>query len=398
MALLVCRQQQWKRGAIIFGLGMGIAFLSKGLAVPVILCISSLLLISLFKELRSKRLVAIFVFALLAASPFLIIWPYLLYQYSYPLFMEWFWNNNVGRFLGFSVGRLGANNSPGYIFSAVLWFAFPAFPLACIAVIKQRKSWRRPEYLLPLVVSVTGLALLLSSASARALYLLPLIPAFAILGAQGLMNVPEGALVAWNKMVRILASMAGLVLITMWVCLLHPGGPQPFAKLYGEWLPLGFLPERQSIACIAALAFVCIWIVSFRLKSRSAESTATVWFCAVVVLWGLGNTLLLPWADETRSFRPVIENLNRFVSQTPYQNKCIARYDLGESVSPMWEYFGEGRGLGPQENFDGKSCPLLLLMTGKSMKPVSDPRWHQIWKGSRLLDDKDELQLYERNL
>jgi 4-amino-4-deoxy-L-arabinose transferase-like glycosyltransferase len=397
LALLLCRPEEGLRAGLICGIGTGIAFLTKGLFVPVVLGASGAMLLVLLPQLRVQSTVKFLLMALLAASPFLVIWPGLLYLDSPMLFTQWFWDNNVGRFLGFTVDRLGAGNKPYYMPGAVLWFAFPAFPLACLWVVCKRRQWRRPEYLLPLVFAIVGFAFLLSSASARALYLLPLVPAFALLAAQMLMRIPPPALTKWNLVVRILASLGGLIVVTIWFCLLYPAGPQPLAKLYGQWLPLGFLPGDQTVAYLAALVLVLLWFASFRLKASDARQTAYLWLLGLTLLWGLANTLLLPWIDETRSFRPVIAEINAVVSQPAYANDCIARHDLGESTSPMWEYFGAPRGLGPVEGFEGTHCRLLLLMTGKSMVPVSDARWHLIWKGSRVLDGKDELQLYERN-
>jgi 4-amino-4-deoxy-L-arabinose transferase-like glycosyltransferase len=399
MALVICAPERWLRAGLALGAGAGMAFLSKGLFVPVMLVVSGIVLLAMLPQLRRRETFRALGVALFAASPFLLVWPLLLYQYSPALFVEWFWQNNVGRFLGFSVDRLGAGNGKGYMLYAVTWFAFPAFPLAAATVYFRRREWRAPEYILPLAVSGVGFALLLSSASARALYLLPLLPAFALLGAQALVRLPVRPLAGWNIAVRSVASIIALIIVVMWLCLLHPAGPQPFARLYGGWLPPGFLPERgQGVACLAALAAGMFWLASFRLHGRSYENTAYLWLAAVALPWCLAMTLLLPWMDETRSFRSVLADVTRVISAPQYADACIARRSLGESVAPMWEYFGHGRGLGPVEDFDGKRCPLLLLMTGKSMAPVSDPRWHLIWKGSRRMDDKDELQLYERNI
>jgi 4-amino-4-deoxy-L-arabinose transferase-like glycosyltransferase len=397
MALMAREPERWVGAGLALGIGVGMAFLSKGLFVPIVLCASGVLLLVALPQLREKRTLKAIGIALLAASPVLFIWPLLLYQESPSLFIEWFWQNNVGRFLGFSVDRLGAGNKPYYMLTATLWFAFPAFPLAFGAVTVHRHEWRWPEYILPLSVAAVGFVMLLFSASARALYLLPLLPAFALLGALALVRIPPRFLEGWNKVVRVLASLLAFVIVLMWLCLLHPAWPQPFAKLYGEWLPLGFLPDGQGIGCIFALVMILFWLASFRLDGRSFSNTASLWLIAMALLWGLSSTLFEPWLDQTRSFRFVLADVGRVVSRPEYTGSCIARRSLGESVGPMWEYFGQGRGLGPVESFNGKSCPLLLLMTGKSMAPVSDPGWHQIWKGSRLMDDKDELHLFERN-
>ena len=395
LAMLSCRPHRFIVGGLLLGLGTGVSFLSKGFLMPMVLGMAAIALLWLRPSLRTRHAGLCLLWAMLAAAPFLFIWPCLLYRYSPGLFMEWFWNNNIGRFLGFSVDLLGAPNRHGYMCYTILWFAFPAFPLACAALVKNRLLWREPACLVPLALFVPGFALLSLSASARALYLLPLIPPLALLGAQAIPEIPEQAFRVWNFLVRLVASIAAAGLVCIWVCLLHPSGPQPLAKFYGGWLHTGFMPQHSQLrGCILAGAFVLIWLLSFRLKARDA---AVIWLCAVGLQWGIANALLLPWADETRSFRPVIENLSRFISRPRYANDCIARFHLGESVAPMLHYFGKGRESGPLENFSGKTCPLLLILTGKTSAVLPNPDWHIVWEGSRRFDDKDILQLWERN-
>jgi hypothetical protein len=293
--------------------------------------------------------------------------------------------------------QLGADNHTGYIFYALLWFAFPAFPLAVAGVIARRGHWRSPEYILPLIVLATGVAVLLSSASARALYLLPLLPAIALLAVPMLLCIPERWLAGWTIGVRVLASVLAGVVVLLWLCLMHPFGPQPLAGLYGKWLPLGFLPNGlQMSALIAVPALIAVWTASFRLTARSAVTSAYSWLAAMALLWGMTHTLLLPWIDEARSFRPVVAELDAFAAHQPYVNECIARYNLGESVSPMWEYFGQGRGDGPIiSDMNLSPCPLILTLQGDRRPELQDRHWRIIWSGSRPMRDKDQLRLYE---
>ena len=398
LALLLKRPQGWARAGAVLGLGVGVAFLSKGLLVPIILGASGVMLLVLLPATRSRRTVGAVLVALLAASPFLLLWPIALNDFSHELFMEWFWQNNVGRFLGFSVQRLGADNSGGYMFQAVLWFAFPTLPLALATLCRGRRDWRNPAYILPALISVIGFSLMAIAASARALYLLPLLPAFALLGVQALVRIPERALGRWNLSVRVLASIMGLIVVALWLVLLHPAGPHPFSHAYRKTFPLDFVPDASHPAAyVAAIAIVVLWLASLRLPGRGFVTTAYVWLAAIALPWCLSCTLLMPWFEQTRSFRPVLSQLSDVISRPAYANDCVVRRSLGESLAPMWEYFGKGRGLGPAEDFDGASCRLLLTINGKSMAAVTDPRWHLVWKGSRVLDTKDDILLFERN-
>jgi hypothetical protein len=95
------------------GAGVGIGFMSKGLIVPGVLGVVSLLLPVLFKCWRNRGYAVCLLVALVAATPWLTIWPFALYQRSPALFVEWFWLNNLGSFLGHVV--LAGTGKKGYL-------------------------------------------------------------------------------------------------------------------------------------------------------------------------------------------------------------------------------------------------------------------------------------------
>ncbi len=68
----------WKKSGLWIGIGLGVAFMSKGFVMPGILGISGILLCALLPNLRARTTLKALAVALLAASPFLLIWPALL--------------------------------------------------------------------------------------------------------------------------------------------------------------------------------------------------------------------------------------------------------------------------------------------------------------------------------
>lgn len=394
LVLWVMRPLRWLSAGAVLGLGIGMAFLSKGLIVPGIIGITILFLFVVLPDLRNAAALRILLAAFAVASPFLFLWPLALYRESPALFMEWFWQNNLGRFLGFSVGRLGAPNQPFYMLLSALWFAFPALPLTVL--VQNKLQWRLQQRLLPTTLVAVGLVVLVASASARALYLLPLLPPLALLGAQACPILPIAFLVRWNALVKWLASALALMILTMWMCLNHPAWPQPFARFYGEWLPLGYIPDGQGVAMLFALTLLLGWGALCRKHSDTVSHTLMLWLMAVTMLWGVFTSLLNPWANKTRSYRYVLDELHQQLAKPEYAGDCVARDNLGESLAPMWQYFGRGRGNGPWEGFDGNHCRLLLRMQMKSAPLMEDSRWQVIWQGARRMDNKDLLVLYAR--
>jgi len=395
MALIINRQTQWKRAGLWLGLGIGIAFMSKGFFTPIVLSIAATALWMLLPHARTRSTVLALATAFLVAAPFLFIWPMLLYQHSPPLFMQWFWDNNVGRFLGFSVSRLGAPNTPNYFLHAPLWFAFPVLPLAMLLLLNPT-GWRRPERLLPLTISIAGMVLLLASASARALYLLPLLPAFTILAVQELTDISPKLLLGWNMLTRLFISIAGLLILLSWWCLLNPTGSFSHQVLHvlQRWLPIDFMPsEHYPFAYMLAVLAIVLWLCSMRFNPRLPLSTARIWLTGMTLLWGLSHTLLLPWLNETKSYLPRLAQMNAYIEHSAYAKDCVGNDSLGESIGPMLEY--SRRAFAPMEDFNYFACRLTLRSVKRGSIDNPDPRWRLVWRDARPLDSKEEeLRLY----
>lgn len=398
-ALLACAPERFQRSGFWIGAGYGVAFLSKGLFVPALLGATGVAMLVALPEVRTRRTLRALLIALATAAPFLLLWPVLLYRHSPTLFMEWFWENNVGRFLGFSVGKLGAGNEPFYFLRSTPWFAFPGVWFAAAETLSRiRCGWRKPEYLLPLAVAVIGLTLLCVSASARALYLIPLLPAFALLGAPALSRLPAAALIRWNALVRILISVLALLLWCVWWSL-HRGAAGPLAPLAhfaGRWLPLDFVPAASEVpAVIMAGVLSGFWIASLRFDMRTPLNTARIWLAAVAVVWGVAMTLLLPWIDAVKSYRIPLAEMLAAAHASPYKNSPIGSYDLGESLAPMLEYATDQTPVN-QLPKDRGPCTLLFTRAKMNVPTDIDPNWHLIWSGARPLDPVESLRLYSR--
>ncbi len=403
MSLLCNMPKKWKQAGIFIGMGMGITFMSKGFVMPAILGVSAVILSLLSPGIRWDRTTSkAILLAMLVASPFCLIWPALLYNYSFSAFMEWFWANNVGRFLGFSVAELGAQNRRYNFLLMLPIFAFPVFPLACVEIIKGRREWQRTDYLLPLIILAVGIIVLFFSASFRTIYLLPLIPVLSLLAVQGLLRLPENVHVAWNKIARIAFTLTAIGIWIVWWNLLHPPGNRPIPWLvrrFDHMLPPYFMPhDFQTLAFLTATVIAALWIYSFRIRGNSALGTARILFTGAALIWCTSYTLLMPWINETRSFRGTVENFRKFVSSPSRTGQCTANYMLGENMAPMIEYFMHRDKPLPVINDINKSpCPLVLTFALRVSPEELDPHWKLVWKGTRLLDIKsNELRLYER--
>ena len=148
---LALSQRRAALGGFWLGTGIGIGFLSKGLLAPGLIGITALVLPILFKPWRSKGYFSALLVAAFAALPWLVIWPLALYHRSPLLFDEWFWNQNIGRFLGHAHEETKINY--GYYLSVLPWFALPSFPLAFWALWKKILAFTTATWISPRITS-----------------------------------------------------------------------------------------------------------------------------------------------------------------------------------------------------------------------------------------------------
>jgi len=394
MALLGCMPQHWIKAGIWTGLGFSITLMSKGLFMPITLILSGILLWRVLPSLHNQNTWRALKVAFLVALPCVTIWPALVCLHSPALFMEWFWDNNVGRFLGFSVPRLGAANHRHDLAFSLLKNTFPALPLACMLFITEKREWHSMEYMLPISIIITGLFLLILSATGHACYILPLMPCFALLAAPVMLELSESFLSCWNLGIRILTSVAVAGIWLLWLYLRHASDIaifQPLKHLINASFSLDLAAPEQTFACAAAIAMALLWLVSLRLTSRSALNTAYIWLAATGLLW-VTMALFLPWQNEKISYRGTLMQMVQIVQQFPGEHNCVEISSYDELISPMFQYMAEP--LLPKRK-DGETCPFLFIATDSISSPVG-PQWHLIWKGARP-DKEDEMRLYQAN-
>jgi hypothetical protein len=249
-------------------------------------------------------------------------------------------------------------------------------------------------------ISLVGLIVLFISASFRTVYIMPLFPPFALLAAQGMMRLTERFFRVWNRIVRIGFTLAALGIWVIWWNLSYPPLHRPIPWLVRRFdhifppdlVPAGF----QLIACTVAVIVALYWIISWRIKDNSPFGTARIFFTGAALVWCTSHTLLLPWINETKSFRTTVRHLEEYIKTSPYANTCIGHYRLGENMAPMIQYFMNLDHPLPIVNLEGNTCPLLLTFALVDEPTDIDPRWKMLWHGTRPLDIKSsELRLYE---
>ncbi|WDZ95454.1 glycosyl transferase [Herbaspirillum sp. WKF16] len=382
--------------ALCFGTGVGITLMSKGLFVPLIFAATAACVSALVAECRSRSYWKMVGVAVLASLPFFIIWPALLAWHSAPLFMEWFWDNNVGRFLGFSVARLGSDNDRTVIFRALCGFALPGSVLALLTLAVG--GWRglgNPRIALPLSFVLISIAVLQSSATARQLYLLPVLLPLVMVGAVAVPRLPDWMHIAWDWFARIgFAVLAAVIWATYAVSSL-PVEHHHWIAYFGKWLPLGFITPFQPLALAGAVAMTGLWLWSLdKIRLAGKWRGAFSWFGGITLMWGLAYTLLLPWGDYGKSYEYVYDDLRGSIAAAWREGQCMASQNLGESEAPMLYYY-TGILHQPIDNIGRTACNWLIQ--GAPHQPALPPgEWKQFWQGHRDGDEGQMLYVYHR--
>jgi 4-amino-4-deoxy-L-arabinose transferase-like glycosyltransferase len=379
--------------SVALGAGATCAFLAKGLLGPGLLAVTSLLL-PLFIPWRTRRYFASLGIAALMALIPAAIWMYALFVRSPELFREWLVINNLGRFFGFT--RIGPHAPPGYYGYTLLWYAFPALPLAAYAA---WTAWRRPDaeaarrhiqlpgLLAVVVASVLGLA-----NDSRELYLLPLMLPISLLAAKGIGLLPAAGIRAMSKSAQWGFGTMALLIWLSWLTLVT-GIPSQLQAMLLAYQP-GFVPKVQWIHFALAACATLVTVIVLKRNVASSGSALTQWTLGLTLCWALLATLWMPYLNEGKSYRTMVRSL---ALQLP-SNGCLASLHLGEPQRGLLVYFAQVTTVRLEVQPDAP-CDMLLVqgwrVTG-ALPP--SPDWTLVWEGTRPGDLKELYRLYRRDV
>ncbi|KVA21941.1 ArnT family glycosyltransferase [Burkholderia ubonensis] len=385
--------------APMFGAGVGVALMAKGLFVPLVFGATLTAVLALYPECRTRAFARALGIAALVFAPFASIWPTALFLRSETLFLTWFWDNNVGRFFGFSVPQLGAeNDKPLFVLRAFLTVGIPVTPLAIVALARGAwRDWRAPRIALPVVFAGVGLTVLVVSATSRQLYILPFFAPLALVAAQAIDRLPQKLHVAWDYLSRALFGSIAVLAWTIWSVMADPAASRERLAPLGRWLPLDWTMPIEPGLVLGALALTVGWLWLLpTLRTMGRWRGALSWASGAIVAWGLVYTLLLPWLDVAKSYRSVYEDLNAHLALEWNEGDCMASLNgLGESEAPMLYYFS-GILHRPVSDPAATRCTWMIVQGVRAVDPSPGSEWKLFWTGARPGDDNEMLRVYVR--
>lgn len=304
-------------------------------------------------------------------------------------------NLEPARFHGWLATELAPLNTPfsivggGRFIVMLPWFAFPAFPLAIWTLRLRRREIKAPAQLLPLVFLLLTLLLLAWAYRPRQIPALLLLPPLALLATPGALALRRGAANAFDWFAMSTFSLFIAIVWLGWSAMVL-GWPEQMAKRALVLRP-SFVGYFDLLALVVGLAATAWWIWLIITAPRSPYRSLTHWTLGCTTLWLLATTLILPWFDFNKSYRPVAQA----IAQTlPANHGCLAERALNETQLASLSYFV---GIEPvaEESKAGQACNWLLVV-GDTRRELAAPngKWTKVWEGNRPGDRKETFRLY----
>jgi len=377
---------------IALGTGAGLGFMAKGLLAPVLLALCALLLPLVFTTWRQRRHLLVLVAAGVAILPWVAVWPIALHGRSPELFNEWLWAHNVGRFMGLADTR--PESAPGEYFVMLLWYAWPALPLAAWVLWQRgRDALVAPQLQLPVLVFLVTFVVLSISADARELYAMPMLLPLALLAAASIDALKRSAANFLDWFGIMTFGLLALVLWTGYIALMT-GWPARLSTRLSELHP-GFVATFDPLVLAIAAAATITWIGLVWRVGRSNRRAIMNWASGLTLFWVLTNLFFLSFIDHGKSYRGMVGAIRPHL---PTTYGCMASVNLGESQRGLLDYFAGVRTLRVERVQPAMhECELLLWQGSARDADLFGPPWVKLWEGARPGDRRELYRLYRRD-
>ena len=383
-ALALSRRAPALAGAIL-GAATVVLFLADNL-LPVLLVWSVALLLPAFGHWRNRGYVITLLMALLFALPLMALWPLALYQGAPAVFSLWWHSYALGPLQGF--GNVGLFHQFGYYPKLVLWYAWPAWPLAAWTLWKNRR-YELPVMQLPLMAFAVVLLLLTFSSRSTAEDAMPLLLPLAVLAAVELDSLHRGAAAFLNWFGLMAFGFFSLLVWLGWLAM-NFGWPAKFAERINYFSPY-YEPQFSLLALLLALFGTAIWLWAVTRRHLRGRQAVTNWAAGLTLLWGLLMTLWLPAIDAAKSYQPVVE---RMLKAMPAGDHCVS-VDAGQTLARIsWAYYSHLR-LQPVVAGQQPECNFFLMVRERK-SGLDMPGWQLRWTGSRAREKNEQFALWQR--
>lgn len=380
-------------GALLAGLGSGLAFLAGGLSGLVLSLPLFPAATFLSPDCRTPRASGALLLGLCVALALAALWPLAVHLHAPELFSLWLQQEWL---------RLGGPLLPVQDWARALellgWFSWPLWPLALWGLWRGRREPCALRWLLPALSAALALGWLLLRNDLSQANALPVLPALALLAAGGVPSLRRGAANAFDWFALMSLTIFGVLVWLAWTAQAI-GWPPGLARHVARSAPDFVLPG-DGLQLPLGIAISAIWAVLLWKLPRSTSRAAANWAIGLTMLWCLAVVLLMPWFDHGRSYRQVAKSLEIAVAaeRELEPDACIARTALPDALRSSLDYFAGLRTVAPHGS--ATPCPLLLMMDDRRMSTARlAPGWETVWEFRRGGGRRQEVfRLLRRDL
>ena len=372
--------------ALVFGTALALGFLANGL-LPVLTLLPACLFFFWRAEGYTKPLQQLALALALAA--------FLASLWLVPLYLTD--PGYATRFLSVEAEAVTqpvafAANSLRYL-NMLLWYAWPALPLAAWAMWSKRRQLMTRELAIPVITFLATLSILGLYDQNRSPVTLLLLPPLVLLSVPGVATLRRGAANAFDWFGMMTFSLFAVVAWIVWSAMVL-GWPTRLARQAVRLEP-GFVGNFNLIAFTFALLLTLIWFWLIATSPRSPMRGIMHWMAGLTLFWVLVAVLWMPWIDYGKSYRPLSASLARAL---PTDLDCVASANLPDSILASLDYFDDIRTVPFRETASKRCKGLLTLGSARNPEALSASGWRQIWEGKRPGDrrDSDRFHLYRR--
>jgi hypothetical protein len=275
----------------------------------------------------------------------------------------------------------------------LLWFTWPAWPLALWTLWRWRYQLGSRHVALPLwfAAVATGTTIITQSGDRSLLLGLPALAALAAFALPTLRR-SVAALIDWFTL--LFFSGCAFIIWVIWIAM-QTGFPRQPAANVAKLAP-GFEPSFSLLAFVIALAATLAW--AWLVKWRAGRNQAAIWKSLVLpaggaaLSWLLLMTLWMPLLDHARSFKNQVAVL---VSRMEPPG-CAQVHGLGHPQISALEFHGK-----LELHYAGTvaTCPWLIVDSDSIdslASSVNLKQWRLQTRIRRMNDDNDDLLLYRK--
>jgi len=282
----------------------------------------------------------------------------------------------------------------------LLWFTWPAWPLAAWTLWTWRNHWReniwQQHLVLPVFMCfVIMIASITSKNPERTLFLT--LPALACLAAFALPTLKRSvaALVDWFTL--LFFSGGASIIWVVWMSLQTGWPAQPAINV--SRLAPGYVSEFEWVHTGIALLITGIWckLIIWRLgrNPRFIWKSLILPATGALMCWVLLMTLWMPLLNYALSYKPLASQVRAWVKDP----SCVFSLNLSRSQVAGLSFHGNFKMVDFENSKDLISCEWLIanpVTLQLQKKTIDESSWMKIKVIRRPADKREDIVIYQR--